>query len=226
MFLKIRPSPAWISVVIGLGAAVSTTPAIAGDHFFHKGQLLAVPATAATVPAQQVAVAAPAPAPVYPAVQTVPVQMTYIQPAVAYAQLAPMAAVQMSYVPVAVQAVPQPATYTFTIPAQAPVAPAAPQINIKLEAQPPTAAPEAAPQASAQNTQAPVASFAPQTPVLVTQNIQGQTQVQVQAQAVTPSVVTGAVVAPAGAIPMQLYYLPGSHGLFHKFGSIHVLGVR
>jgi hypothetical protein len=222
MFLRISPSRAWIPVVAGLVAAMFSGPSTvtAGDHFFHKGQLIAVPAAAA--PVQQVAVAAPAQMATFQTVQ--------------------MAPVQMSYVPVAVQAAPvQQMTYTLTMPSQpqapaAPQAQAAPVINIRLETPAPVApaaAPQApaSPQASAQQTQIPVASLAPQSqnPVAVTPNTQGQAQgqFQVQAQAATMTAASaGTVMVPQGAIPMQLYYVPKTHGHALKFRSIRVLGVR
>ena len=107
-----RSARRWSSLGLCLGASLSCGSVLAGDHLHRKGQLVAVPVTTTTAPAQAVSV------PIYsiPTVQAVPVQLGYIQTVQAGA--------------VCLSAPTQCAAVTT---AQAPV------INIKLEA-PPTAA--------------------------------------------------------------------------------------
>jgi hypothetical protein len=111
--------------VLGLGAALLDSTAVAGDHFFHRRQLVATSAAAYTASVQQ-------------AVVTVPVQVGYA-PAVQVFSISP------SSVPL-VQA---PVTYsvasaqTAAVPAQAPV------LNIRLETPAAPAGVAPAPQAAA-----------------------------------------------------------------------------
>jgi hypothetical protein len=126
-----RPARRWFAVGLFLGASLSCGPALAGDHFHRNGQLVAV--TTAPAPAQAVS------APIYcvPVVQTVPVQLGYIQTVQA-------GAVYLS----------APTQGAAVTTAQAPV------INIKLEAPaaPTTTAP--VPQSASPTAQAPPITYA------------------------------------------------------------------
>jgi hypothetical protein len=65
----------WFALGVLLGTSLSCGTALAGDHLHPKGQLVAVPVTTATAPAQAVSV------PIYsvPLVQAVPMQLNYLQ---------------------------------------------------------------------------------------------------------------------------------------------------
>ena len=70
-----RAARRWFTFGVFLGTALSCGRVFAGDHLHQKGQLVAVPVTTATAPAQAVSV------PIYsvPVVQAVPMQFGYIQ---------------------------------------------------------------------------------------------------------------------------------------------------
>jgi hypothetical protein len=70
-----RTARRWFAVGVFLGSALTCGRGFAGDHLHQKGQLVAVPVTTVTAPAQAVSV------PVYsvPVVQAVPMQFGYIQ---------------------------------------------------------------------------------------------------------------------------------------------------
>ena len=71
-----RAAGRWFTFGVFLGTALSCGRVFAGDRLHQKGQLVAVPVTAVTAPAQAVSV------PIYsvPVVQAVPMQFGYIQP--------------------------------------------------------------------------------------------------------------------------------------------------
>ena len=102
-----RAAGRWFTFGVFLGTALSCGRVFAGDRLHQKGQLVAVPVTTVTAPAQAV------PVPIYsvPVMQAVPMQFGYIQPMQA-------GAVYLS----------APTQSAAVTTAQAPV------INIKLEA--------------------------------------------------------------------------------------------
>lgn len=65
----------WCAIGVLLGTALPCGRASAGDHLHRKSQLVAVPVTTVTAPAQAVSI------PIYsvPVVQAVPMQFSYIQ---------------------------------------------------------------------------------------------------------------------------------------------------
>ena len=65
----------WFAIGVFLGTAIPCGRAFAGDHLHRKSQLVAVPVTTVTAPAQAVSI------PIYsvPVVQAVPMQFSYIQ---------------------------------------------------------------------------------------------------------------------------------------------------
>ena len=130
-----RAAGRWFTFGVFLGTALSCGRVFAGDRLHQKGQLVAVPVTTVTAPAQAV------PVPIYsvPVVQAVPMQFGYIQP--------------MQTGAVYLSAPTQSAAVTT---AQAPV------INIKLEASSTPAMTATVPQSGISTAQsAPVACPAP-----------------------------------------------------------------
>src|SRR3954453_13970593 len=96
MFSSCNPNLLPLRFLIGLGASLFATNAIAGDHLFHKKKL-------AATPVQQAVVTVPVQVSYAPAVQIVPLSPTYVavaQAPVNYTVSMPQAAPAPAQAPV------------------------------------------------------------------------------------------------------------------------------